>query len=244
MERLRPRGERRRWVFRSTCLWSTSWRALSPCLRVCDSLARPGVCVPAAMPRSYDTVSSRMKRFQTLPGSSPRLRRSENRRFRSGRLPCVCPSDNRNRGSRGFRGGPFSRRRKVPSHIASVFLHHPRAPPCFTLNPRRVRFALGQVRSELFDASGSRLWTSSPTDAARSSPSVGPHAPEGAVRAEIVGSSPNTSWSPVRGSRYGDTASRAPACAWAGPATHRPRAVSLLVCDACAPQREADPIVR
>ena len=106
MERLRPRGERRRWVFRSTCLWSTSWRALSPCLRVCDSLARPGVCVPAAMPRSYDTVSSRMKRFQTLPGSSPRLRRSENRRFRSGRLPCVCPSDNRNRGSRGFRGGP------------------------------------------------------------------------------------------------------------------------------------------
>jgi hypothetical protein len=126
------------------CLSFTSWRALGPCLRVCDSLARPG-----DVRRSCDATQPRRhvdphERFQTLRGSPPRLQRSENRRFRSGwpsRVPLPIGTEGHapsTTSSSRRREGPSGRFCLLESPASTTFASR--------LNPRRVHYDLGQVR--------------------------------------------------------------------------------------------------
>jgi hypothetical protein len=111
----RTPGGTRRWdaeaprrteaCIRSNCLWSTSWRARGPCLRVCDSLARPGdvrrSCV-ATQPRHHGDRMSASKRSAVRHLA---FRDSEGRRFRSGwRARCTLSAS----GTEGHFASPAS----------------------------------------------------------------------------------------------------------------------------------------
>jgi hypothetical protein len=97
----------------------------------------PATCAAAAMPRSHPRHAEADERFHTLsgfvisPSAHPRTGA-----HRSGWSPRV-PFPLWNRGSLGFPRRLFFRGRGGPSRTASVFLHHPRAPPCFTARPSR-----------------------------------------------------------------------------------------------------------
>jgi len=158
----------------------------------------PATCGAAAMPRNHPRHADSHERFQTLRDSSSRLLRIRGPAL-SLRLAAACAlSETRNRGSLGFHDANLSRRRGGSSQTASVFLNHPRAPPCFTAQPSRSPHRPWQVRSELGTASGSEGFS---LFADRRAPDR--LLPLGSrLRAEIVGSSPSTPWSPLRGSRY------------------------------------------
>lgn len=108
------------------CLSFTSWRALGPCLRECDSLARPG-----DVRRSCDATQPRRhadphERFQTLRGRHLAFSDPSPVAFApAGRRVCPFPLEPRvtRRPRRLPPGGEKGRL------VASVFLNHPRAPP-------------------------------------------------------------------------------------------------------------------
>jgi len=193
------------------------------------------------MPRNHPRHADSHERFQTLRDSSSRLLRIRGPAL-SLRLAAACAlSETRNRGSLGFHDANLSRRRGGSSQTASVFLNHPRAPPCFTAQPSRSPHRPWQVRSELGTASGSEGFS---LFADRRAPDR--LLPLGSrLRAEIVGSSPSTPWSPLRGSRY--ERYREPRASWRKGRARAPSPLGNLCTASVAlarSRREADRIVR
>lgn len=114
----------------------------------------PATCGAAAMPRNHYAMATRMSASKRSATRHLAFCGSEDRCFRSGWLPRVPFPSSEPRATWLPRRHP-SRRRGGSSPTASVFLHHPRAPPCFTAQPSRSPHRPWQVRSELVLASGS-----------------------------------------------------------------------------------------
>lgn len=125
------------------------------------------------MPHSHDTMATRMSASKRSAGRHLAFRDAEGRSFRSGWLAWCALSASGTEGHFTSTTTSFPKERRAVSERVCL-LESPASTTLLTLTPRGVRFDLGQVGSELADASGSEGLASSPTGAARSSPSVGP----------------------------------------------------------------------
>jgi hypothetical protein len=97
----------------------------------------PATCGAAAMPRSHHAMANLMSVSTRSRDSSPRLLRIRGPSL-SLRLAAACaPSASEPRVTWLPRLPSSAVAEDGSSQTASVFLHHPRAPPCFTARPSR-----------------------------------------------------------------------------------------------------------
>jgi hypothetical protein len=225
--------------FDRSCLSFTSWRALGPCLQACEVLGT--TLRRAEQLRCHATTHAMPAHMSASKRSAIRhlaFRGFGTVAFASVGRP-VCPF---HFGTEGHLASTtlLSRRREGPSVRF-----------CLLESPASTTLLHGSTLAES-TSSSARYGVSSLMRAARRGLASSPTGarpnrllPLGSrLRAEIVGSSPNTSWSPLRDSRYGDTENRAPALAQ-GPGPRSSRLGDFARRrGACALRREADRIVR